>query len=145
VIAVDTNILVYAHRRESEWHERAWEIMRSLCEGADLWAIPWPCVHEFLSVVTNVRIYSPPTSIGKAFVQLHTWLDSPSARLIGESKDHLAALEQVVRAGKISGGAIHDARIAAICASHGVRELWSADRAFGRMTAVRVRNPLPAA
>jgi toxin-antitoxin system PIN domain toxin len=142
VIAVDTNILVYAHRPESDWHKQAEEAMRSLCEGADLWTIPWPCVHEFLSVVTNPRIYTPPTPTEKAFVQLRIWLDAPTARLIGESKDHLTGLERIVRDGKLSGGAVHDARIAAICASHGVRELWSADRGFSRMTAVRVRNPL---
>jgi predicted nucleic acid-binding protein len=38
---------------------------------------------------------------------------------------------------------VHDARIAALCAAHGVRELWSADRDFGRFSSSRtVRNPL---
>jgi len=142
VIAVDTNILVYAHRPESEWHRQAKESIVSLCEGADLWAIPWPCVHEFLSVVTHQRIYTPPTPVDRAFQQLQAWLGAPSARLIGESKDHLVTLEQILHAGKLSGAAVHDARIAAICASHGVKELWSVDRGFSRMPAVRVRNPL---
>jgi predicted nucleic acid-binding protein len=61
--------------------------------------------------------------------------------LIGESGDHLAVLEKIVVAGKISGPAVHDARIAAICVSHGVRELWSVDRGFSRMAGVQVRNP----
>ncbi len=142
MIALDTNILVYAHRPESEWHGMAREVMRSLCEGADYWAIPWPCVHEFLSVVTHQRIYSPPTPVERAFEQLREWLNAPTSRLIGESKDHLAGLERIVRAGKLSGPAIHDARIAAICVSHGVTELWSMDRGFSRMAAVKVRNPL---
>ena len=142
MIAVDTNILVYAHRRDSEWHGRALEIMRSLCEGSDLWTIPWPCVHEFFSVVTNPRIYVKPTPSEGAFVQLRIWLGSPSARLIGESKDHLATLERIVATGKLAGGAVHDARIAAICICHGVTELWSADRGFSGMAEVRVRNPL---
>ena len=142
MIAVDTNILVYAHRTDSEWYGQASEIMRSLCEGSDAWAIPWPCVHEFFSVVTNRRIYGNPTPSEGAFVQLRIWLGSPSARLIGESKDHLSTLEQIVTTGKLSGGAVHDARIAAICISHGVRELWSVDRGFSRMAGLKVRNPL---
>jgi predicted nucleic acid-binding protein len=37
---------------------------------------------------------------------------------------------------------VHDARIAALCLSHGVYELWSGDRDFSRFPALRVRNPL---
>jgi len=142
LIAVDTKILVYAHRPESEWHQQAVDVLRALCEGPELWAIPWPCVHEFFSVVTHPRIYSPPTPLTRAFTQLRIWMDAPSTRLIGESKDHLATLERIVLAGKISGPAVHDARIAAICVAHGVSELWSVDRGFSRMAEVRVRNPL---
>jgi hypothetical protein len=142
VIAVDTNILVYAHRPESEWHGAAFQLIRSLTEGSELWAIPWPCVHEFFSVVTHPRIYALPTPAERTFGQLREWLSAPSARLIGESGDHLATLEKIVIAGKISGPAVHDARIAAICVSHGVRELWSVDRGFSRMAGVKVRNPL---
>jgi predicted nucleic acid-binding protein len=40
---------------------------------------------------------------------------------------------------------VHDARIAALCLQHGVRELWSADRDFNRFPALRTRNPLVAA
>ena len=57
MIAVDTNLLVYAHRRESRAHSPARTIMRRLAEGDDAWAIPWPCCYEFLSVVTNRRIW----------------------------------------------------------------------------------------
>ena len=53
MIAVDTNILVYAHRRDSEWHEKAYRLIQSLAEGSAPWAIPWPCLHEFLAVVTH--------------------------------------------------------------------------------------------
>jgi uncharacterized protein len=45
-------------------------------------------------------------------------------------------------AGKVDGPLFHDARVAAICVTHGVRELWTADRDFGRFPGVRVVNPL---
>jgi predicted nucleic acid-binding protein len=56
LIAVDTNILVYAHRAESPHFARASAWLKRLAEGRSVWAIPWPCLHEFLSVVTNPRI-----------------------------------------------------------------------------------------
>ena len=56
MIALDTNLLVYAHRRDSEWHAEATAAVRELAEGPAPWAIPWPCLHEFLAIVTHPRI-----------------------------------------------------------------------------------------
>ena len=56
-MAVDTNILVYAHRRESRLGEVAHSVMVGLAEGDEACAIPWPCCYEFLSVVANHRIW----------------------------------------------------------------------------------------
>jgi predicted nucleic acid-binding protein len=61
LIAVDTNVLVYAHREETPWHDIAKRRLTELAEGRPAWAIPWPCVHEFLAIVTHLRIFSPPT------------------------------------------------------------------------------------
>lgn len=144
MIAVDTNILVYAHRLDSEWHKSAYRLVASLAEAAAPWAIPWPCIHEFLAVVTHPRIYRPPTPLSKALGQVEIWLESPSLRTIGELKGHWKELRELVEAGRVAGGAIHDARVAAICREHGVREIWSADRDFGRLAGVTVRNPLVA-
>jgi toxin-antitoxin system PIN domain toxin len=144
MIAIDTNILVYAHRRDSEWHQRAYHLIESLAESSAPWAIPWPCIHEFLAVVTHPRIYRPATPLAKALDQVEMWLESPSLRTIGELKGHWKALRGLAEAGRITGGTIHDARVAAICVEHGVREIWTADRDFGRLSGITVRNPLVA-
>jgi len=47
VSAIDTNILVYAHREDSLFHEAAFRRVVELAEGPATWAIPWSCVHEF--------------------------------------------------------------------------------------------------
>jgi len=70
VIALDTNILVYAHRAESPFHEPARRSVAGLANGASPWAIPWPCLHEFLAVVTHPRIYAPPTPLPRALEQM---------------------------------------------------------------------------
>jgi uncharacterized protein len=93
-------------------------------------------------VVTHPRIYSPPTPIAKALEQVEIWLEAPSLRMLGELAGHWKELKKIVSAGKIMGGAIHDARVAAICVEHGVREIWSADRDFTRVAGLAVRNPL---
>ncbi len=143
MIAVDTNVLVYAHRRDAEFHTSATALMRQLAEGRSAWAIPWPCLHEFFAVVTHPRIYDPPSTREQATGQIDAWLGSPSATLLSEPAGYWEVLKPLLSSGRVAGAMVHDARIAALCASHGVRELWSADRDFGRFgSLLTVRNPL---
>jgi uncharacterized protein len=142
LIAVDTNILVYAHREDAEWHDAAAARVAELAEGRSAWAIAWPCVHEFLAIVTHPRIFSPPTPLATAIAQLDAWIESPALVLLSEGEGYWRWLREHVAGGRVAGPQVHDARIAAICAQHGIRELWSADRDFGRFARLNVRNPL---
>lgn len=142
MIGVDTNLLVYAHREDSPWHKSAYARLAELAEGRTPWAIPWPCVHEFLAIVTHPRIYDPPSPLDAALDQVDAWVESPSLTLLSEGTDHWPALRTLLRDGRIAGPAVHDARIAALCLAHGVRELWTADRDFGRFPELACRNPL---
>jgi toxin-antitoxin system PIN domain toxin len=142
VIAVDSNLLIYAHRRENPWHDRASALLRELAEGAGAWAIAWTSLHEFYAVATNPSVFRPASTPAEAIAQIELWRESPSLVVLGEADSHWRELRKLLEAGRIAGARVHDARVAAICLSHGVRELWSADRDFGRFPALRVRNPL---
>ncbi len=142
MIAVDTNVLVYAHREDSEWHRPAYESLESLAQGKGAWAIPWACIHEFLSIVTHPRIYDPPTPLSAALDQVDAWLETPSLVLLSESGGYWPELKGMLQAGQVTGGRVHDARVVALCRLHGVRELWSADRDFSRFSGLTLRNPL---
>lgn len=145
MIAVDTNILVYAHRRDHQWHERAAACVAELAESGVRWTIPWPCAHEFFAVVTRPGIFKPPSTGAQAFAQIDTWFAAPAFEPFGESAIHLDTLKRLAQGSKLVGGAIHDARIAAICIDHRVSELWSADRDFSRIPGLKTRNPMVAA
>ena len=82
--AVDTNILIYAHREDSPFHEQADLVIERLFTGFGTWAIPWPCVHEFVAIATHPRVYDPPSTMDDALQQVDSWLESPTLRLIGE-------------------------------------------------------------
>jgi uncharacterized protein len=142
LIAVDTNILVYAHREDAPFHQAARERLRELAEGSALWAIPWPCLHEFLAIVTHPRIFSPPTPLARALDQVAARLEAPTLAVLAEAGSHWEQLRAVLEASRAAGPQVHDARIAALCIEHGVRELWSADRDFGRFRGLAVLNPL---
>jgi len=144
MIALDTNIVVYAHRGELPEHSRAYEVVNDALIGPEPVAFPWPVIHEFLAVVTSPRIFRPATSMGVALEQVRHWLSSPRALVLHETPQHLDVLDVLCSAGRVSGPVVHDARIAALCREHGVGELWTADRDFSRFPSVRVLNPLVA-
>lgn len=142
MIAVDTNVLVYAHRRDSDYYRRADAALRELAESGSRWAVPWPCLGEFYSIATGPRGYDPPSSPDEAIDQIEIWRESPTLAVLGESPATWSVLRTLLLDAKLRGPRVHDARIAAICLSHGVRELWTADRDYGRFPALRTRNPL---
>jgi len=144
LIALDTNILVYAHRADAPFHKAAVDGVAALAQGRAQWCIPWPCVHEFFAIVTHPRIFAPPTPLVKAIDQIQAWLESPTLTVLAESAAHWTELRRLLEAGRIVGPQVHDARIAALCIQHGVRELWTADRDFSRFAGLNAVNPLVA-
>lgn len=140
MIAVDTNILVYAHREDAPFHTQALQRLAQL--GGQRWAIPWPCVHEFLAIVTHPRVFNPPSPVETAFKAVAGWRESSTLVVIGELEGYWELLEALLRAGLVAGPRVHDARIAAICLQHGVKELWTADRDFSRFPQLKTHNPL---
>jgi toxin-antitoxin system PIN domain toxin len=142
MIAFDTNILVYAHRQDSPFHGRARDAVRVASEGSEAWAIPWPCLHEFVAIVTNPRIFKDPTPTARALDQIGAWLASPTIRVLAEEPGYLDVFRELVVRGRITGAKVHDARVAALALFHGARELLTADRDFSRFPALQTRNPL---
>ena len=141
MIAVDTNILVYSHREEEAQYDEARSALESIWSTGRGWGLPWPCVHEFLAVVTNRKIYPDPTPMALAIDAVHSFIEV-GARLLGESTAHLEIIDRLVMAGRVTGPKVHDARVAAICIGQGVEELWTVDRDFSYFPELRTRNPL---
>jgi toxin-antitoxin system PIN domain toxin len=142
MIAIDTNIMVYAHRPETPFHAQAVQVVTKLAEGRPAWGIPFHCLIEFAAVVTHNRLWRTPTSPNQATDQVDAWLQSPSVRLLGEDRDAWAVFARCLHQARTMGGALHDTRIAACCQYHGVHELWTADRDFSRYPWLVTRNPL---
>ena len=142
MIAVDTNVLVYAHRREAGEHERAVEAVRGLAEGAGRWAIPWPCLYEFFGVVTNARIWKDKASTQRAaWDQIEAWRGSPTLRLLAEPDGFETALQPLLCRDRVRGAVVHDARIAGLCLAHGVDALMTRDRDFSLFPELSTVDP----
>jgi toxin-antitoxin system PIN domain toxin len=141
VIAVDTNILVYAHRTALAEHRPA---RRAVERAADTggWGISLPIVTEFWSVVTHRAASGRPSTPAEARAFLEALFESGGAQLwlpasgFGERCLHVAADMG------IKGPRIFDLQIALIAYENGARELWTHDRSFVTVSGLRVVDPL---
>lgn len=145
MIAIDTNILVYAHRKDSPFHKTAHRLISDLAEDDVEWCIAWPCLYEFYAVVTNLRIFkdhnaTPPSA---AVEQISAWLQAPTLLTLSESEETWDIVKRIVAKVDVSGAKIHDARIFAVYESHGAKLLWTADRDFSKFGGrLQIQNPL---
>jgi len=140
VIAVDTNVLVYADREEMPLHAQAIAVLRTLSEGNAAWALPVFCVGEFVRVVSHPRVFDPPTPAHEAIDAIEALLESPSVRLLVPGPRYLPLFRQAVASSGARGNLVFDAQIAAVCLEHGARTLLTEDRDFSRFAGIAVKS-----
>jgi hypothetical protein len=131
VIAVDTNVLVHAHRKESPKHEAA---RRRVVELADHnLGVPVFCIGEFLRVVTHPKIANSHTA-DEACEALERLFASPNVRVLLPGRRFPELLADAVREADAIGNLVFDAQIVALCREAGVRALLTEDRDFARFS-----------
>ena len=92
MIAIDTNLLVYAHRSDTPSHDAALRLLQQLAESSEPWAIPWPCVHEFIAVVTGPAFGKWATPLELALDTLRQILAQPRCPVLAETDGHFDLL-----------------------------------------------------
>ncbi len=132
MIAVDTNVLVYAHREELAPHRAARTRLVKLAEGDDVWGIPVFCLTEFARVATHARVFDPPFAVAEIRTAIERLLGSPSLRLLHPGERFAELFLSAMEEAKASGNLVFDAQIVAVCREHGVRALLTEDRDFAR-------------
>jgi len=137
MIAVDTNVLLYADREETPQHRAALRAIRRLAEGNEAWAVPIQCIGEFLRVVSHDRVFQPPTPIDEALASIESLLASPAARLLMPGNRYLQILRDVIARSGVRGSLVVDAQIAAVCLEHGASTLLTEDRDFTRIQGIK--------
>jgi uncharacterized protein len=139
LIAVDTNVLIYADRVDMPLHGQALRALTRLAEGDQAWAIPVFCIGEFLRVVSHPRVFDPPTPVLDALESVRALLQSPSVRLLVPGPRFVPLLANVIERGAVAGNIVFDAQIAAVCLEHGARTLLTEDRDFARFAGLTVQ------
>jgi uncharacterized protein len=136
-VAIDTNVLVYAYRADTQLHPVAYARIRDLLVGSAPVGLPWPCVYEFLRVVTHPRVFAPPSPIEDACQFVSELRESPVA-LLGETPRHADVLQGLLAPSAPTGNLVHDAHVVALALEHGFDEILTEDRDFHRFQGIRV-------
>ena len=140
MIAVDTNVLIYAHRGETAWHEAARTRLVTLAEGPVRWGLPVFCVTEFMRVVTHGRVFNPPSSVSQAAMFIENLLAAPTCELVRPGAEFLDLLMEIARQSDARGNLMFDAQIAALWLEYGIDTVLTNDRDFGRFDSLQVQS-----
>jgi len=132
LIAVDTNVLIHAHRKESPKHRAALGRLEALAGSGEAWGIPVFCLGEFLRLITHRRLFDPPHGAAEACEALARLLAADNVSVLMPGPGYPDRLGEAVREAGATGNLVFDAQIAALCRDFGVSVLLTEDRDFER-------------
>lgn len=141
MIAIDTNVLIAAHRVDAPSHAASFAFIERLASETKPFGLFWPSIYEFLRVVTHRRVFDPPSSIEKALTAITEFISIPNALLLSETERHAEVLRQVLALSPVSGNLFHDAHLVALALEYGVDEIITYDHDFKRFSQVKSNPP----
>ena len=135
----DINVLIYAHREDAPEHARYAAWLRALTASPAPFALSDVVLAGFLRIITNRRIFDPPTPMETAIAFCDGLVTRSRAVIVAPGRQHWSIFVGLCRG--IRGPLVTDAYLAAVAIEHGC-ELITTDRDFARFPGLRWRHPL---
>lgn len=129
----DVNVLVYAHREETQHHQRYAQWLTELASGPEPFAVSESVLHGFTRIVTNARIFDPPSSTVQTFEFIDALLNRPTCSVIRPGPNHWRIFRRLCESGNLQGKIVADAAHAALAVESGC-EWVTADTDFARFS-----------
>lgn len=142
MIALDTNLLVYAHRAGVPEHLAARRAIERACRIPGNAGIAAPCLAEFLGVATHPASVGGPSSPGEAAGFLSALIESGGVAVWVPGPGFDVRLLEAVRQFGVTGPRVFDLQIALIAVEHGAREIWTHDGSFATVPGLRRYDPI---
>jgi uncharacterized protein len=143
MVLPDINVLVYAHRKDAPEHDRYAAWLTGIADGASPFALSSITLAGFLRIVTNPRIFRPPTPMDEALAFCQELIVRPTASMIQPGDRHWEIMVDLIETAGVRGAMITDAYLAALAIEHGC-EVVTTDKDFARFPNLRWRHPLKA-
>ncbi|MBI4874683.1 MAG: PIN domain-containing protein [Acidobacteria bacterium] len=141
MIALDTNLLVYAHRSALPEHQAARRAIEKASRNRAGWAIPAFCAAEFWAVATHPSSSGRPSREEEAEAFL-AGLFQAGAQVLQPREGFVARLTRLACDLRIRGPRIFDLQIALVSLEGGAGEIWTHDRRFASLPGLPIRDPL---
>jgi len=138
---VDVNVLVYAHRPESDRHEEYRSWLDEARRGREPLGLLDAVLSAFLRVVTHPRVFREPTPLELGLTFVESLRAGPACMPIAASDRHWPIFVDLCRRVGATGNRVPDAYLAALAIEHGAT-LTTADRGFARFPGLRWEHPL---
>lgn len=139
-VLVDANLVLWAHHRQFEQHEKARTWWASLLTATAVVGVPWPTVLAFVRVSTHPRALAQPLDVSTAYSVVEGWLSRPNVTTPGPTARHRAVYGRMLREASASGNHATDAHLAALAIEWGL-QMVTADRDFARYPGLLWHDP----
>lgn len=140
MILLDVNILVYAHREETEHHNECLRFLESALDGPSSVGLSELVLSGALRILTHPKIFSPPTPLAKAMEFVSALRNHPNVTLISPGDRHWDLFTSLCRISDARGNLVSDAYHAALAMESGC-EWITTDRDFARFPGLQWRPP----
>ncbi|MGH9399892.1 MAG: type II toxin-antitoxin system VapC family toxin, partial [Thermoanaerobaculia bacterium] len=142
MIAIDTNLLIYAHRAALPEHAAARRAIEKASRDARGWGITLPSISEFWSVVTHPAASGGPSTSRQAQEFLHELIVEAGASLWMPREGFWKRLTDLAGRLRLAGPRVFDLQIALTAVENGAVEIWTHDGGFVSLAGLRVHDPL---
>jgi hypothetical protein len=143
VIAVDTNVLVYAADADSQFHVDCRSWLERQRARPDAWYTTWAIIYEFLRVTTHPRVMRRPWTASAAWEFVKALLASPGLGVLVPTHRHADVAEGVVsELPHLRGNLFHDAHTAILMREHGIGRICTRDTDFNQFPFIEVVDPI---
>jgi predicted nucleic acid-binding protein len=142
MIAIDTNLLVFAHRSQVPEHRAAKGAIEKASMDSEGWGFTLTNLLEFWSIVTHPSAPPRPSTPAEASGFLQALIKDADAQIWLPREGFGQRLLQLGAKLRISGPRIFDLTIALTAFEAGAHEIWTHDRGFRTIPGMRIVFPL---
>lgn len=137
---IDINILAYAFRVEMPDSDRYARWLHNLLVSGERYGMSDLVLSGFLRIITNPKIFSPPTSLASALKFVDEITDNPNCVRITPGERHWNIFLDLCKKVNARGNLIPDAYLAALAIESGCEWITN-DRSFANYPGLRWRHP----
>lgn len=141
MVLLDVNVLVYAHREDTQDHEAYLAWLENLVNSDQAYGLSDLVLSGFLRVATHPKVFTRPSTMGEALAFVQELRGQPNCSVIAPGSRHWEIFCRLCRAAAIKGNLVPDAYLAALALESG-SEWVTTDRDYHRFPGLRVRHPL---